>query len=400
MKRFIFLWGSFFLTMTLSAQVQVETVTGFLVGETLEIQQQNLNFFPVSGQRQELPLRKIISFSWSRLEEPKRSGLIEFVFRNSDRLYGDIVYEATKEQSDVFKVAIPSIEKPINLYLTDLAAISFGYDRVFPSAVDQVDQLFFKNGDSSKGSISSITNTGFQFTSSLGTTLVPFSDIELVVLAKKATKAPSTELVGMLNFNDGSQLTATLDSLENSKIQVTTFWAIPTKLVFSVEYLRTVYLKNGEFQYLSDLEPIDILYVPFFTKTFPYKRDQNQRGGTLMLRGKSYAKGLGVHSKTTLIYELGSKYQEFRAIIGLDDSIKNTARFYGGKVLFQVVVDGTVKASHLLQSSSEPISLSISVADVEELELVVDFGATSAEQLFQEDHINDLANWCNAILIE
>jgi len=111
-------------------------------------------------------------------------------------------------------------------------------------------------------------------------------------------------------------------------------------------------------------------------------------GRTLSLGGQTYAKGLGVHANSTIIYNLGGAYQTFASDVGVDDETGG-----GGSVRFQVFLDG---AATPIYDSGNVFGLaaakqfSISVAGVQQLRLVV----TSAGDGDAYDH----ADWANARL--
>ena len=53
---------------------------------------------------------------------------------------------------------------------------------------------------------------------------------------------------------------------------------------------------GGQFVYLSDLERADYRHVPYLSIEWPPARDRNVLGGPLMVDGKRYLKGIGMHS--------------------------------------------------------------------------------------------------------
>ncbi|MSR56140.1 MAG: hypothetical protein EXS05_00465 [Planctomycetaceae bacterium] len=145
--------------------------------------------------------------------------------------------------------------------------------------------------------------------------------------------------------------------------------AIDVKLgpkdVTSIDY------SAGKIRYLSQLEPRDVKFVPFWDPMSyrEYRRDRSLDGTPLSLGGKTYARGLAINSKTTLRYRIAGEYSRFQALIGIDDSV----RMYGnvrvvisgdGKPLFESEVKGT----------DAPRKLDLDVAGVRDLEILVDFG--------------------------
>lgn len=123
--------------------------------------------------------------------------------------------------------------------------------------------------------------------------------------------------------------------------------------------------------YLSDLEPAELPINGWG----PYERDRANGeqgagdGGPIMLRGLGYEKGLGVHARSVLSYDLGGYASRFRAIVGIDDSVGSTA----ASVAFRVLVDGVERFNAgPLGRASDPVVVDLDVAGVQRLTLEVD----------------------------
>ena len=73
----------------------------------------------------------------------------------------------------------------------------------------------------------------------------------------------------------------------------------------------------------------------------PVERDRSngEQGATdgiaMKIGGVTYTKGLGVHSTSQIVFNLGGGYTTFLADIGIDDEVGNA-----GSVIFQVLADG------------------------------------------------------------
>ena len=59
------------------------------------------------------------------------------------------------------------------------------------------------------------------------------------------------------------------------------------------------------------------------------------RVNPLRVGGRAYARGLGTHARSEIVYRLDNRYQRFEAEVGVDDEKKGL-----GSVVFQVVADG------------------------------------------------------------
>ena len=120
-------------------------------------------------------------------------------------------------------------------------------------------------------------------------------------------------------------------------------------------------LGGEKFVYLSDLEPADYRHVPYLSIAWPYRRDRNVSGEPLMVGGKRYLKGIGMHSAARLTYRLDGKYRRFDAAAALDDSSERR-----GSVTFGVYLlrDGQWKqaaTSDVVRGGDPPENVSVDV---------------------------------------
>jgi chitodextrinase len=137
--------------------------------------------------------------------------------------------------------------------------------------------------------------------------------------------------------------------------------------------------------YLSDL---------FWTSTIngwgPTERDRSNGetgtadGGAIVLNGVTYAKGLGVHAASEIVYAIPSGCSQFFAAIGLDDEVGAN-----GRVQFQVWADSSLLfQSALLTGNSATVSVAVALAGQHQLRLVVTDGG--------DGDASDHADWAAA----
>jgi hypothetical protein len=138
--------------------------------------------------------------------------------------------------------------------------------------------------------------------------------------------------------------------------------------------------------YLSDLEPSKVEETPYFGRRTPYRRDVNLDGAPLKLDNQVIDKGLAVHSRTVLTYDLERRFASFEALVGFDDASKKR-----GRVDCRVFADGKeIYANPDLRADGAPVPLTLPVSGVEQLKLVVDFGP--------DEDTGDRVIWGNARL--
>jgi hypothetical protein len=123
---------------------------------------------------------------------------------------------------------------------------------------------------------------------------------------------------------------------------------------------------KGKLTYLSDLEPTAVVETSTEDHVFHFRRDANLDGGPLRMGGEAYAKGLGVHSRTVLTYDIGGEYREFRAVLGVDEGVLTDARV-------QVVIEGDGRELYKAEVGRKdpPRPVALDVKGVRQLRVIV-----------------------------
>jgi hypothetical protein len=147
--------------------------------------------------------------------------------------------------------------------------------------------------------------------------------------------------------------------------------------------------------YLSDLTPVGTPINGYG----PYEKDRSNGenaagdGNPLSMGRIAYAKGLGVHPASELIFALNKEYVKFSAAVGIDDEIltNGCAPNSPGSVVFQVYVDD-VKTydSGKVTVHSSALDVDVDITGKSMLRLVV--GGAG------DDLVCDHADWADAKL--
>ena len=118
--------------------------------------------------------------------------------------------------------------------------------------------------------------------------------------------------------------------------------------------------------------------------------DKSINGNTLSVRGTTYAKGIGTHANSTIVYNLNGQYASFISDVGLDDEENGLGT---GSVDFQVIGDGKLLYDTGVLTSQSPIAnINISVAGVQQLTLIAAAGVAGSTSY-------DDADWAGARLL-
>jgi len=113
-----------------------------------------------------------------------------------------------------------------------------------------------------------------------------------------------------------------------------------------------------------------------------FYRPRGNRGlesAELMLGGKTYRRGLALHSRSELDYRLPGEFSRLLAVAGIDDRVRP-----GGNVRLVIRGDGRVLFDETIRGADEPRPLEIDIAGVKRLQIVVDYG----EDLDVGDHLD------------
>ena len=117
------------------------------------------------------------------------------------------------------------------------------------------------------------------------------------------------------------------------------------------------------------------------------QKNRSREGNPLTVAGKVYARGLGTHASSEILYQVGNRYRRLEAEVGVDDE-KGGA----GTVVFQVYADGRkVFDSGVMRGHDPAKRVSVPLDDVDELLLAV----TDAGDGIVCDH----ADWASARLL-
>ncbi len=185
---------------------------------------------------------------------------------------------------------------------------------------------------------------------------------------------------------DGSVWLARAISLDGDELTWTSLAGVETRQ--PVAMITRLDFSQGKIVYLSDLKPESVEWLPYFgqqknleslTRFFAPRGDRSLLAGPLQLDGKTYHKGLALHSRTTIVYRLPDRFGHLLAVAGIDDRVRprgNVRLVIRGDdgVLFETTIDGT----------QPPQSLEVDLDGVRRLTILVDYG----EDMDIADHLD------------
>jgi len=335
------------------------------------------------GRELKLACGDLVAIELRPLARGPRGGMPTIALRN-----GDVVVARVAGGSGAGLLAASPLFGQARWPLEAIAAIALvPARRGQGSRAGKLDRLVLRNGEVVEGTVEEIGADGVKFRSKLlGQLQVGFERLAAIEFATtgRGPKRPDG-LVATVCGVDGSRLSGTLEPGGEGKVVLRSTFG--PKLQMDLARVARVEFSGGRLVYLSDLEPSEVKETPFFDLVWHYRRDRSVGGNPLRVGGRTFRKGLGVHSRCQLTYSLDGRFERFAAVVGLDDEVGEK-----GNVDVAVAVDGKrVYERKGLSGRDEPVELSIAVAGARRLTLVVDFGA--------EFDICDHLDWADARLI-
>jgi len=251
------------------------------------------------------------------------------------------------------------------------------------------DAIVLTNGDTLAGELAGLSGQRMELAAPSGKSAVDLAAVRAVIFNPSLTNSEPWKGEGaLICLVDGSRFRVR-DLKFGALDRLTMRTAFGRELDLPLAAVESVRFLGGCAVYLSDLSPEDYRFQPFLDLKWPLRSDQNVCGGRLTLRGIEYAKGLGVHSKSTVTYRLDGKFRHFQATIGVDDDAQGK-----GSVVFEILLDGKpAYKSGVLTGSSPAVAIErLNVSGAKQLTLRVDY-ATLGD-------IEDHADWCDAVLLK
>jgi hypothetical protein len=325
---------------------------------------------------------------------PESSQDVVITLINHNKIYGRIIDKAT----DGVALKTSSFGR-IKVQFSDILTIVILQNQKLlaqqrPKDLN-ADMILYKNGDTDKGVIKSISPSGLVYKSDIVDIQrnEKLENIVAIHLFQSKKTETADKLIAEVLTRDGSYVSGKLISLTEDILTLEGL----NKYKIPFSEIAAIYFKNGRVVYLSDIKPSKVYENPNFIRAenplesdleLPYKIDRCVYLKPLKIGKKVYRKGLGVHAYSMLEYKINGRYEKFTAEIGVDGCADGR-----GSVVF--IIYGDTKQlfrSQVIKGKDAPKKIQIDIKGVKILKLIVDFA---------DDHaIGDLANWADARLIK
>ncbi|MBI4718818.1 MAG: NPCBM/NEW2 domain-containing protein [Planctomycetes bacterium] len=246
------------------------------------------------------------------------------------------------------------------------------------------DRVLMANGDVLGGFVTAVDVDRVSLDTATGETSLPLRLVAAMAL-NAPQPAPLSQPHLVIRLRHSGRLTAT--DLEWSGDAVEARLRCGPQVQLEADRVSGVEVLGGKWEHLTMHQPISSEQVGMLSLTWEPRLDRNVLGGPLTVGGETFERGLGVHSRSHLTYELRGGYREFVTSYGLDD---HSGPYADVSVL--ILVDHQPRHA---QSNVRPGTLTgpirLDVARANHLELIVDFG--------ENGDIQDRFDWIDPALI-
>jgi NPCBM/NEW2 domain len=198
---------------------------------------------------------------------------------------------------------------------------------------------------------------------------IPADRLQALVFAAHPQTRSAADACQVARLTSGDVLSGNWKSMTAGQLTLELPWKAEARI--PLESVAEIQTRNGNLVQLSDLEPSSVEQVPYFGRLMAWRADQSLDGGPLKIKGKSYTKGLAVHSRCVLAYPLAGQFSTFKTTVGFDEAAGDK-----GRVACRVLADGAeLFAKPDLRPADGPQVLDLPVEGKKQLVLEVDFGA-------------------------
>lgn len=200
------------------------------------------------------------------------------------------------------------------------------------------DELRFRTGDTLQGVLVGLDEGKLSMQSDLGNTDVKLDNVDRLTFGGATPARSIPALSARLGFVSGSTLTTGSFSWTLGKITFTD--PAGQERTCTADQLVSVRILGGRIVWLTELDPAKEEQTSLLGTRWPLQVNRNVTGGPLLLAGNRFERGLGVHTRSVLTYNLDGSFTNFSLRCGLDDSAvphgqANLAIVLDGKKLWE-----------------------------------------------------------------
>lgn len=271
-------------------------------------------------------------------------------------------------------------------------------------SAESTDVVHLAGGDRLACTVHSFGPKGVAVESASGESVqVGYERVTALRVLGDAGKRPAGTLLVVV-LRDGSQVIGAAPGALDGRLRMKSVAGFEVNA--SLADVVAAHVVSDRFAYLSDLPAAKTEITPFWKPAagdpavlYAPRSDRSFSGRSLTSGGRTWVKGLGVYSGTSMTWQLDGAYSELRSWAGLDDG----AGPLGG-VVFEVLVDGKPRwSSGFLRAASAEVRGKQSPVEVPRID--VKGAKTLTLRVLSGDSddpwpLADEADWLGAMLVK
>jgi hypothetical protein len=281
--------------------------------------------------------------------------------RNGDILYGEPI--DISGQSLDYKVAeLGPIAVPLKL----VQSLSLTKTAAAPYAASDKDTVQLTNGDQMQGIVATISADKLQISTGTepagGVTDIILPLIQQISFGGAAPAREIPPLSARLTFISGSVLTAPLSDANFAWTINDISFTDPAGQIHktTADQLAAVEVLGGRVAYLTEMDPATDQQTSFIGASWPTQINKNVLGRELTVAKTTYARGIGVHTRSLLAYDLDGSFETLKLRVGMDDSASphgeaDIAILLDGKILWQKPLHCAAGVGEISEELSLPL---------------------------------------------
>ena len=240
-------------------------------------------------------------------------------------------------------------------------------------SADQDDVAFVESGDNVitvKGAALGLAGDDLRFQYAGNERKISTARLVGIRFATKSQPQSAPALHQLVKLETGETVSGTLIGLNanTNAIRLRTPWGVA--LGIPLARIATIDTVNGRLLFLSDLTPVKVEQTPFFTRVIPFRLDTALDGGPLTLSDGTYPKGIAMHARCILQYDIAGNFTRFRSKIGLEQPSGHMGR----TIIRLLADDKPIYQTSDFHGDQPPQDLDLDITGVKQLTLEADFG--------------------------
>ncbi|HUQ69335.1 MAG TPA: NPCBM/NEW2 domain-containing protein [Planctomycetaceae bacterium] len=376
------------------AWVDVTTLAGERVAGSLKSWEATR--LVVEGETaREVPMAEVLSIRFPRHVRRLATGRC-VVLVNGDRFAADPVRSRDEQLTATWTHA--PLRPELSFPLEHVAALVFAAPpgpaefgdtlAALHRAASGIDTVRLIAGDNLTGEFQQLDGGLLELKAAVGSLKLDRSRVRWLALDPELGSFPKPASTHWIAFlTDGSRITATdcqprTDFTVQLSLAGGRLVAIPRHEISRLQRISKQSIP------LSERAPKEVKQQPYLSGQQELVRDRSAGGSPLFVRSEEFALGLGMRSRMSASYDIGSNDRWFQSGVAIDDAAGGR-----GSARFRIELDGIEAwASGEVTGHSELIATPrIDLTGHRVLTLSVEFG--------ERGDVGDLADWCDPLLI-